>query len=90
MIQNRAPEQRAPSKKGVVLTLNDVPQALGQQQVSEPRHLVLQLPHQPVVGVLVDHSVAADLLGPVRVPVGGGGGVQVGGRLAWCQLLAWR
>ena len=50
-----------------VLTLDDVPQALGEQQLLEPGHLLLQLPHQSVVGVLVDHGVAADLLGAVGV-----------------------
>lgn len=50
------------------LTLDDVSQALGVQQVFEASHLLLQLAHQAVVGVLVDHGVAADLLGAVSVP----------------------
>lgn len=52
----------------VTLTLDDVSQALGVQQVFEASHLLLQLTHQAVVGVLVDHSIAADLFGAVGVP----------------------
>lgn len=50
------------------LTVGDVPEALGVQQVPQPGHLVLQLSDQLVVGVLVDDGVAADLLGPVGIP----------------------
>lgn len=52
----------------VTLTLYDVSQALGVQQILETSHLLLQLTHQSVVGVLVDHSVAADLFGTISVP----------------------
>lgn len=50
------------------LTLNDVPEALGVEEVLQPRHLLFEFAHQPVVGVLVDDGVAADLLGPISVP----------------------
>lgn len=52
------------------LTLDDVSQALCIQQVFEASHLLLQLTHQAVVGVLVDHGVAADLFGAISVPAG--------------------
>lgn len=57
----------------MVPTVNDVPKALGVEQVPQPRHLVLQLADQFVVGVLVDDSVAADLLGTVSIPGEGQG-----------------
>lgn len=50
------------------LTLNDVTQALSVEQVLQAGNFLLQLTHQSVVGVLVDDSVAADLLGTVSVP----------------------
>lgn len=56
------------------LTVNDVTQALGEEEVFQAGHLLLQLAHQSVVGILVDHSVAADLLGAVCVPAGARGG----------------
>lgn len=71
----------------VILTLNDVSQALGQQQVPETRHLILELPHQAVAWIFVDHGVAADLLGSVCVPVGRGGGIHSGERTS-SQVLA--
>jgi len=52
----------------VVPTVNDVPEALGIEKVAQTCHLVLQLPDELVVGVLVDDSIAADLLGTVGVP----------------------
>lgn len=52
----------------MTLTLNDVAQALCVQQVFETSHLLFQLTHQAVVGVLVDHGVAADLFGTIGVP----------------------
>lgn len=57
----------------VTLTLYDVSQALCIQQVFQASHLLLQLTHQTVVGVLVDHSVTADLFGTISVP----GGMEV-------------
>lgn len=50
------------------LTFNDVAQALSVEQVLQPGHFLLQLSHQSVVGVLVDDSIAADLLRTVSVP----------------------
>ena len=50
------------------LTVDDVPQALGAEEVFQTGHLLLQLAHQPVVGVLVDHSVAANLFCSVCIP----------------------
>ena len=58
------------------LTLDDVSQALCIQQVSEASNLLLQLAHQTVVGVLVDHGVTADLFGAISVP-GGKEGMEV-------------
>lgn len=52
----------------MVLTVNNVPKALGIEEVTQARHLVLQLSDELVVGVLIDDSIAADLLGTVSVP----------------------
>lgn len=65
------------------LTLDDVSQPLGVQQVFETSHLLLQLAHQAVVGVLVDHCVAADLLGTISVPRRAGG--SKGQELLGCE-----
>lgn len=54
----------------LTLTLYDVSQALCIQQVLEASHLLFQLTHQTVVGVLVDHSVTADLFGSISVADG--------------------
>lgn len=43
-------------------------QALREQQVPQPLHLGLQLPDQFGVWILVDHGVTADLFGAVSVP----------------------
>ena len=40
-------------------------------------HLLAEVPDDPRVGVLVDHSVVHDVLGAVRVPQGGEGLVIV-------------
>lgn len=53
---------------GVSLTLYDVSQTLSVQQVFKASHLLFQLTHQAVVGVLIDHSVTADLFGAISVP----------------------
>lgn len=53
---------------GATLTLYDVSQTLSHQQVSEAGHFLLQLTHQTVAGVLVDHSVTADLFSTISVP----------------------
>lgn len=65
-----APQPRCPAQDGraQTLTVGDVTETLGVQQVPQPRHLILQLADQLVVGVLVDDGVTADLLGPVRIP----------------------
>lgn len=52
----------------MTLTLYDVSQALGIQQVFEASHLLLQLTHQTVVGIFIDHSVAANLFGAIGIP----------------------
>lgn len=62
------PGRPAQDRLTQVLTVGDVPETLGVQQVPQPGHLVLQLADQLVVGVLVDDRVAADLLGPVGIP----------------------
>lgn len=54
----------------VTLTLYDVSESLSVQQVFEASHLLFQLADQAVVGILVDHSVTADLFRPIRVPEG--------------------
>ena len=51
------------------LTVQDVAQALGAQQVLQTGHLILQVADQLIVGVLVDHRVALDVLGAVSVAV---------------------
>ena len=51
------------------LTINDVTQALGEEEIFQTRHLLLQLADQSVVGILVDDGVAANLFGAVCVPV---------------------
>lgn len=50
------------------LTLDDVSQTLRIQQVLEASHFLFELAHQPVVGVLVDHGVAADLFSTISIP----------------------
>lgn len=57
----------------LVPTVNDVPKALGIEQVPQTCHLILELADQFVVGVLVDDGIAADLLGTVSVPGEGQG-----------------
>lgn len=59
------------------LTFDDVTQALRVQEVLQTGHLLLQLTHQTVVGVLVDDGVAADLLGAVCVPACARGGGEI-------------
>ncbi|TNN74192.1 hypothetical protein EYF80_015637 [Liparis tanakae] len=49
--------------------------ALGAEEVFQTGHLLLQLTHQPVAGILVDHGVAADLFGAVCVSADMKGGV---------------
>lgn len=50
------------------LTLDDVSQTLRVQQVFKASHFLFELTHQPVVGVLVDDGVAADLFGTISIP----------------------
>lgn len=50
------------------LTLSDVTQTLGVQQVPQPGDLVLEFTDEFVVGVFIDDSVTANLLGPVSIP----------------------
>ena len=38
------------------------------EEISEPVDLLLKLPDELAVGVLVDHSLADDLLRAIRVP----------------------
>jgi hypothetical protein len=51
-----------------VLTVYDISQTLSKEEVLEATHLLLQLTHQTVVGVLVDNSITADLLSAVCIP----------------------
>lgn len=53
------------------LTVQDVAQSLGAEQVLQSRHFVLQVSYQLVVGVLVDDSVTLDVFSPVSVTAGG-------------------
>lgn len=57
-----------PGQAARTLTVSDVPETLGIQQVPQPGHLVLQFTDQLVVRVLVDDGVTADLFGPVGIP----------------------
>lgn len=52
----------------VTPTVNDVSKALGVEKVTQACHLILQLPDELVVGVLINDSIAADLLCTVSVP----------------------
>lgn len=52
----------------IKLTVQDVSQALGTKQFLQTRHLVLQVTHQLVVGILINNSIAFDVLCPVSVP----------------------
>lgn len=54
----------------LTLTLYDVSQALRVQQIFETSHFLFQFTHQAVVGVLVDHGVAANLFSTISVPGG--------------------
>lgn len=50
------------------LTLNDVTQSLGIQQVFQARHLLFELTHQSVIRILIDDGVTANLFGTVGIP----------------------
>lgn len=52
---------------GCALTVQDVSQALSAEQLLQSGHFVLQLTHQLIVGILIDNSVAFDVLGSVSV-----------------------
>lgn len=63
------PRAAVPRTQGCgTLTLSDVTQTLGVQQVPQPGDLVLEFADEFVVGVFIDDSVTADLLGPVSIP----------------------
>lgn len=53
---------------GVIPTINDVPEALGIEKVTQACNLILQLPDKLVVGVLINDGIAADLLCTVSIP----------------------
>lgn len=59
--------QMWPCCQSVRLTVQDVSQALGSEQLLQTGHFVLQVTHQLVVGILVDDGVALDVLGSVSV-----------------------
>ena len=50
------------------LTFDYVSQTLRIQQVFEASHFLFELTHQPVVGVLIDNSVAADMFVTISIP----------------------
>lgn len=49
------------------LTVNNISQPLGTQEILEPCHLLLQLPHQLGVGILIDDSIAFNLLCTISI-----------------------
>ena len=51
----------------IKLTVQDVSQALGTKQFLQSRHFILQVTHQLVVGILIDDSIAFDVLSTVGV-----------------------
>lgn len=53
--------------QSIRLTVQDVSEALGTEQLFQTSHFVLQVPHQLVVGILVDDCVALDVLGSVSI-----------------------
>lgn len=49
------------------LTVQDVAKALGTEQLLQTSHFFLQVTHQLVVGILIDDSIAFDVLSSVSV-----------------------
>lgn len=49
------------------LTVQNVSEALRAEQLLQTSHFILQVTHQLIVGILVDDSVAFDVLSPVGV-----------------------
>lgn len=62
-----SPQDPSLALPSMVPTVNDVPKPLGIEKVTQAGHLILQLPDQLVVGVLVDDSIAADLLSTISI-----------------------
>lgn len=52
---------------GIKLTVQDVSQALGTEQLLQSSHFVLQITHQLIVGILIDDSIAFDVLSSVSI-----------------------
>lgn len=51
-------------------TIYDISQALGIQQVSEASHFIFKFSDQLVVGILINDSIASDLLSTICISVG--------------------
>lgn len=52
----------------IKLTVQDVSQALGSEQLLQSSHFILQIAHQLIVGILVDDSIAFDVFSSVSIP----------------------
>ncbi len=52
---------------GIKLTVQDVSQALGTEQFLQSSHFILQVTHQLIVGILIDDSIAFDVLSSVGI-----------------------
>ncbi len=65
---NTYDEIKAEQIKANALTLDDVTQALGIEEVLQTGHLIFQLTHQTVIRIFIDHSITTDLLSPVCIP----------------------
>lgn len=51
----------------IKLTVQDVSQALGTEQFLQSRDFILQVTHQLIVGILIDDSIAFDVLRSVSI-----------------------
>lgn len=51
----------------IKLTVKDVSQALCTKQFLQSGHFILQFTHQLIVGILIDDSIAFDVLGSVSI-----------------------
>lgn len=49
------------------LTVQDVPKALSTEQFLQSSNLILQVAHQLIIGILIDDSIAFDVLGSVSI-----------------------
>jgi len=52
---------------GIKLTVQDVSQTLGMEKFLQSSHFILQVTHQLIVGILIDDSIAFDVLSSVSI-----------------------